>query len=197
MSPWPNRVAAVTVNAISSSTSRCSKSSGMTNAAASVTTPRIPAHEVTAAVFHDGTGRLVSPRVGARRTSRKAKIQIGRSRTVAAIAAAHTPTIRPRESVLSPTSAKIHRACRPISRNTVFSSRNEIVRQLSRSEIRDEAVCSTGALCPSSRPATTTASTPEAWISSATTYAANGVSSETLVSSTGSVTCRRTKATSA
>ncbi len=34
---------ATTVNAISSSTSRCGVSSGMTNAAASVTTPRMPA----------------------------------------------------------------------------------------------------------------------------------------------------------
>ena len=41
--PWMNSVPATTVNAISSSTSRCGVSSGMTNAAARVTTPRIPA----------------------------------------------------------------------------------------------------------------------------------------------------------
>ena len=41
--PWMNSVPATTVNAISSSTSRYSVSSGITNAAASVTTPRIPA----------------------------------------------------------------------------------------------------------------------------------------------------------
>ena len=35
---------------------------------------------------------------------------------------------------------------------------------------------------PSSRPATTTASTPDPWISSAATYATNGVTSDRLVS---------------
>ena len=49
----------------------------------------------------------------------------------------------------------------------MFSRRKAIVRQLSRSAIRDCAVCRIGALWPSSRPATTTAITPEACISSA------------------------------
>ena len=44
-----------------------------------------------------------------------------------------------------------------------------MVRQLIRSAIRDWAVCRIGALWPSSSPATTTAITPEAWISSAAT----------------------------
>ncbi len=42
-SPWMKSVPATTVNAMSSSTSRCGVSSGITNAAASVTTPRMPA----------------------------------------------------------------------------------------------------------------------------------------------------------
>ena len=41
--PWMRSVPVTTENAISSSTSRCGVSSGMTNAAARVTTPRIPA----------------------------------------------------------------------------------------------------------------------------------------------------------
>ena len=70
-----------------------------------------------------------------------------------------------------------------------------MVRQLIRSAIRDCAVCRIGALCPSSRPATTTAITPEAWISSAATYAANGDHAATApMSSTGSVTCLRSQA---
>ena len=44
-----------------------------------------------------------------------------------------------------------------------------MVRQFSRSAIREVAVCRTGERWPSSRPATTTASTPEPWISSAAT----------------------------
>ena len=53
-----------------------------------------------------------------------------------------------------------------------------MVRQFSRSAIRDWAVCRIGALWPSSRPATTTAITPEAWTCSAATYAANGTTSD-------------------
>ena len=53
-----------------------------------------------------------------------------------------------------------------------------MVRQLIRSAIRDCAVCTIGALWPSSRPATTTATTPEAWISSAAMKAANGTTNE-------------------
>ena len=66
-----------------------------------------------------------------------------------------------------------------------------MVRQFIRSAIRDWAVCRIGALCPSSRPATTTATTPDAWISSAATYAANGTTNDMPVSKTGSVTCLR------
>ena len=54
-----------------------------------------------------------------------------------------------------------------MSRKTTFSSRNCTVRQLMFSAMRELADCSTGARWPSSSPATTTASTPEAWICSA------------------------------
>ncbi len=70
-----------------------------------------------------------------------------------------------------------------------------MVRQFIRSAIRDCAVCRIGALWPSSRPAITTASTPLAWISSATMYAANGVTNDIAVSSSGSVTCLRVQPT--
>ena len=76
--------------------------------------------------------------------------------------AAQMPMIRPHESSPSPAPSTMARAWRPISRNTVFSRTNAIVRQLSRSAIRDCAVCRIGALWPSSSPATTTAITPEA-----------------------------------
>ena len=67
--------------------------------------------------------------------------------------------------------------------------------QFIRSAIRDWAVCRIGALCPSSSPATTTLITPEAWICSAATYAANGVRKLRPLSMTGSVTCLRTRPT--
>ena len=70
-----------------------------------------------------------------------------------------------------------------------------MVRQFIRSAIRDCAVCTTGALCPSSRPAMTTAMTPEAWISSAAMKATKGTTNEIAVSSTGSVISLRSLAT--
>ena len=82
-----------------------------------------------------------------------------------------------------------------MSRKTVFSRMNAMVRQFSRSAIRDCAVWRIGALWPSSRPATTTAMTPDACTCSAATYAANGTTSEMPLSSTGSVRCRRSLAT--
>ena len=55
----------------------------------------------------------------------------------AASVAAQSPTIRPAPRSLSAAPSTIHHACRPISRKTVFSSRNAIIRQLRRSAIRD------------------------------------------------------------
>ena len=89
------------------------------------------------------------------------------------------------------TSSTMPRSCRPISAKTTFSSRNPIVRQLVFSAMRDEADCSTGDRWPSTRPVTTTASTPEAWISSAGRNAANGATKDRVVSSTGSSMCLR------
>ena len=101
--------------------------------------------------------------------------------------------------------AMIERACRPISRKTALSSRNWMLRQLSRSAMRDCAVCRIGALWPSSRPATTTATTPDGramWsppsgmcTASAATYAANGVMKLNALSISGSVMCLRAKPT--
>ena len=101
---------------------------------------------------------------------------------------------RPAAGVTSspPTFVMIDLACRPISRKTPPSSRKAMVRQFICSWIRDGAVWRIGALWPSRRPATTTASTPLAWISSAATYAANGVMNDSPLSSSGSVSRRRT-----
>ncbi len=76
-------------------------------------------------------------------------------------------TTRAVPSSLSDASERMSGSCSPMSRNTAFSSRNAMVRQLVCSDIREAADCSTGDLWPSSRPVTTTASTPLAWIASA------------------------------
>jgi hypothetical protein len=108
---------------------------------------------------------------------------------------AATATICPRGRVLDARSSTMPRTCMPIRKNTAFSSRNWMVAQLVRSNTRDVADWMTGALCPSSRPATTTASTPDASISSAGKYAIHGVSSETATSVRSSSIRRRTSPT--
>ena len=78
----------------------------------------------------------------------------------------------------------------------MFSRMKATVRHVIRSVIRDCAVWMIGALWPSSSPATTTEMTPEAWISSAATKAANGVRNEMPVSISGSVIRLRSQAMS-
>ena len=65
------------------------------------------------------------------------------------------------------------------------------MRQLVFSAIREAAVCSIGDLCPSNRPVTTTASTPEAWMASAGTNATQGATKDSVVSRIGSRICLR------
>jgi hypothetical protein len=72
--------------------------------------------------------------------------QIGRNSTVARKTPIVATAIVMAESGLSERSSRIHRVCRPISRKTVFSSRNWKVRQLVRSDIRDAADWMIGAL---------------------------------------------------
>ncbi len=158
----------VTANATSTSRLCCSTSAGIAKAAARVTTPRMPAQPTIAA-----SRQVDSPsgwRVGSMASSaRTGKTHTRRSSTTARNVARQIHATRPGPSPLSAASVRIRLACSPISKKTAFSSRKEMVRQFSRSAIRDEAVCSTGARCPSSRPATTTARTPEPCSSSATT----------------------------
>ena len=109
--------------------------------------------------------------------------------------AAQTAAMRPAGTSLPETSSMIQLACSPISRKTVFSRMKAMVRQFIRSAMRDWAVWMIGALWPSSSPAMTTATTPEAWNFSARMKAANGTTNEIAVSSSGSVTLLRSQAT--
>ena len=56
VSPCSSRVATVTKKARNTIVSRPGTVSGIANAAASVTTPRIPDQEITAGTRHDGAG---------------------------------------------------------------------------------------------------------------------------------------------
>ena len=112
---------ATTVNAISSRTSRCSKSAGMMYAAASVTTPRMPAQPTRKVCRHEGTSPVSGSGPGRISRNREMNTQTIRSTITPTRVAAQTSTIRPDESSLSWTSASSHCACRPISRKTVFS----------------------------------------------------------------------------
>ena len=90
-----------------------------------------------------------------------------RARIVATSVAPQTSAIRVQGRCSSEAALSSPRSCRPMSRKTTFSRTNCTVRQLLFSAMRELAVCSLAELCPSSSPQTTTASTPEAWISSA------------------------------
>ncbi len=72
-------------------------------------------------------------------------------------------TIVPHPGPVSLASDTKRRICMPSMRKTTFSRMNWIVVQLIRSLTREDAFCTIGDLCPSSSPATTTASTPDPW----------------------------------
>lgn len=135
----------------------------MTNTAAIVTTPRIPAHPVTSAWDHGSrsSGGVRRPRSHWVSSTQRRRVAMTVPRT-----AAHAVSIRPTETEpSSPLTMRV--AWRPMSRNTACSSRNATVDQVTRSVRRDPEVCTIGALCPMTSPATTTAMTPEACSSSA------------------------------
>ncbi len=100
--------------------------------------------------------------------------QTKRSTMTVTSTAMHDQVMRAVDRSLLLRSLTIDLICRPISRKTAFSRTYEIVVQLVRSNSRDDADWMRGDLCPSTTPATTTASTPDGcesrpwmWISSA------------------------------
>ena len=178
------------------STSRSGVAAGSTNAAARVTTPRMPAHDTT--VVSRGVSASGSSR--SRSIAAVAKTQAKRMTTTAANTPRAPRPMRVALRSLLPTADTMGRISRPISRNTTPSSRNVMVDQLDWANRRAGADCSRSALWPRMSPAMTTASTPDAWISSASRYAANGVTSEmavrVTVSATWAWTLAMTRATS-
>ena len=96
--------------------------------------------------------------------------------------------VRPKvRSWASSSACRISCSCRPMSRKTAFSRTKVTVVQLIRSASREDELCSRGALWASSRPAVTTASTPEASSDSAGTKAMKGLAKESAVSAALSV----------
>ncbi|MCY1243088.1 hypothetical protein D9M72_560910 [compost metagenome] len=95
------------------------------------------------------------------------KTHTGRNSSTASRITAQPAQIRPAPSESSWTPSMMVRTCKPISRNTEFSSRNCTVFQLLRWLSRAAPLGMDGALVPITSPVTTTASTPEAWIASA------------------------------
>jgi hypothetical protein len=167
VNPCSSRVPTVTISAMSTRTGRSGVSSGKVRAAARVTTPRIPAQEPTADILAASAADVGSRRRLATRV--KGKIQIGRAIRHTARTASPTATPRPSVRSLSSTRAMIVFICRPMSKKTAFSRRKVMLAQLIRSDSREEALCRTGALCANSKPAMTTARTPEPWTFSAGT----------------------------
>ena len=135
--PWMTSVPIVTTSAMKTSDSRCGVSGGSRNAAASVTTPRMPAQPATA------PSRRLRGRESQRETLPSqvaAMMNIGRtSMTVTRTATAYRLVrSRPRSDVW--TWSMIIDTCRPMSRNTMFSSRNWIEFQFIRDATRACAV---------------------------------------------------------
>ncbi len=165
--PWISSVPATTTNAASRRADTCGMLEGRAKAAARVTTPRIPAHEMAIGTCHGGFGSARPTRGIIRGRYVAGNTQTNRARITAARTTAQTATSRASDSEPARALATTCFTCRPMSRKTAFSSRNCTVDQLIRSDSRDEADCSVGALCPRTMPVTTTASTPEACASSA------------------------------
>ena len=118
-------------------------------------------------------------------------IHTNRAAIVAARTATQVTTISSPDRLVFEMPSMTVRSSRPISRNTAFSSRNAIVRQLVFSAMREAAVCSFGDLWPSNSPVTTTASTPDACIASAGMNATQGATKDNVVSRIGSRMCLR------
>ena len=85
------------------------------------------------------------------------------------------------------------RSCRPTSTKSAPLSRNVVTVQNARDRWRVSAAMSSGPSWLMASPQTTTASTPDAWISSATRNAVNGVSTPTVFSSSESCRYRRAR----
>ena len=77
--------------------------------------------------------------------------------------AVQNAAIRSPESSESDIARTMRRTSSPIRKNTVFSRSSWIVAQLTRSLSRDWPVWMIGDLWPRTRPATTTAMTPDPW----------------------------------
>ena len=120
---------------------------GMRKTAASVTTPRRPAQPTTRTCDH---GVRAPPRSRSRRNkkSRAPATQASRRTITVTSTAAQNPMIAHGDRPESPTAVKMRRACRPISRNTAFSSRNWMVAQLTRSLSRERPDWKLGDLVP-------------------------------------------------
>lgn len=153
--PWSRRVPTVTTRAASTSTSRSGTDGGNDRAAASVTTPRMPAHPTTIAPESDGESARPRVRANVARTASR------RTTTTVPRVATHVATMTGQPRSDSEAAAQTDRACNPMSRNTEFSSRNWIVRHVMRPATLSPGPCSTWLRCPRTSPATTTASTPE------------------------------------
>ena len=115
----------MTAMAASTSVERCGVLGGRANAAARVTTPRMPAQEMTAAAFG---WNLPSPAMNLCCTHLNGKTQIGRMMITVASTARQVATIVPQPGPVSFASWTSRRICMPSMRKTTFSRMNWIVR---------------------------------------------------------------------
>jgi len=160
VSPCSNKVPAVTTIAAKINVSRNGTPSGIRKAAARVTTPRRPAQPMMSA-YDQGTVESPVSRSRWNSRGRVPRTHASRITMTPPRTAAQKPAICSAESSECELASIILRAWRPIIKKTVFSSRNSIVAQFTRSLRRDCPDWITGDLWPRIKPAITTEMTPE------------------------------------
>ena len=176
--PPPTSVTTMTTNTVNKIRSRCGKFTGSASAAASETTPRIPAVPMMNVTRQDGGGPSSAVERGASARRRRDTPNSHAKRaamTTAAIPSDQAASVAGRYTPKAPT---IVRNCRPTRTNAAplkvknnrFQTADAAMR-LFASKIRFDLRLRT-------MPPLSAASTPEAWTASAGTYSANGVTSE-------------------
>src|SRR5581483_520359 len=194
--PWPTSVTTMTVKVITRTASRAGtgdplgRVAGTASAAASETTPRMPAHDRTTI----SAGRSGGRRRRSRSHPAMPPIHSARTAMSAPLTASPAPTSA--SSAARSSARAVPAIWSPIRTNTNPFRRKISISQTARPASRTSELIMVDARRPRYSPAVTAASTPEIPASSAGRYAAYGVASETVTSTGRSVSRVRTWAIS-
>jgi hypothetical protein len=162
--PCPTSVARITAKVRKMIRSRSGKPVGSARAAASETTPRIPAHAMSVRWRASGSGTTGLPGLARRRRIRYGTTRAGKTHTIrarittSAIAPARTsssPALR------SPSRPRAPGNVSPMRMNTAPLTRNRRICHEAKPDTRTRELSALGAWRPTQIPATTVARTPD------------------------------------